>query len=127
MDVSQARQKLKKLINEQARLVDCFISRIPLVKGTVYPIEVKCGKKGCRCEKEGKRHKAWQISRSHEGKSQTRCIGLGDLPKYKKMARYYRRFRKARERFVKLHKEQIELINVLEVGRRIEDIWERQR
>jgi hypothetical protein len=127
MDMSRSRQELKKLMNEQTRLLNIFIASWPLVKGIVYQVEVKCGKVRCRCRNEEQRHKAWKIARSHQGINQTRCVALKDLHKYKKMARCYREFRKARERFVKITKEQIELINALEIGRRIEKVWEKKR
>jgi len=127
MDLGRTRQKLKKLITEQVQLEKIFIAPFPMVKGTVYQVSVKCGKSNCRCQREGQEHKAWLITRSHEGRSQTRCLALRDLYKYKKMAKSYRQFRKARERLVKISKEQIELINALEIGRRIEDVWEAKR
>ena len=126
MVISQCRKKLKKLALEESKFLKIFCGHLPLIKGTVYQVETQCGKSGCRCQR-GEKHKAWKITRSFEGKSQTRCIRLGDLHKYKKMARHYRQFRKARERLVKLHKEQIVLVNALEQGRRIEEIWGNQR
>jgi len=127
MNAGKSRLGLKKLLKEESKLINILVGPAPLVKGTVYRIEVKCGKMGCRCEREGKKHKAWQISRSENGKSQTRCLRLEELHKYKKMARNYRQFRKAREILVKIHKEQMEIINELEMGRRVEDIWEKKR
>jgi hypothetical protein len=126
MNPSRARQQLKKLMKEQEKLIDAFLGRAPLVKGTVYRMEVLCGKRGCRCAREGKLHAAWKLSRSHEGKSQTRCLKLGTLDKYKKMAHDYREFRKARKKWVKLYKQQMACIDELEAGRRDEEIWEKK-
>ena len=114
MDISRYRLRLRELIEEERALVWILIGTKVIVKGYVYKMMVKCGKKGCKCEREGKLHSAWRISRSHKGKPQSRCISKREVIEYRKLTNNYRRFRQARAGLAKIHTEQIILINKLE-------------
>lgn len=118
MDLSKCRLRLRELINEEVRLLNIFIDRRPLIKGTVYLMKTKCGKKGCKCERVGQLHTAWRFSRSQEGKTQAEYLSKKDVLRYKRLTQNYRRFRRARARLVKIHQEQIKLLNFLEEGLR---------
>lgn len=117
MNTSQCRLALKKLIGDETRLMNVFISRKALIKGSVYLAKTKCGTKGCKCEKEGELHEVWRLTRSEDGKTKTVSLGKKGIAKYKELTRQYREFRQARARIAQIHKEQIEIINILEKGR----------
>lgn len=114
MEIGRYRLKLRELIEEEKGLGQVLMDTKVLVKGNVYKMMVKCGKKGCKCEREGELHSAWRISRSHEGRTQSRCISKREMIEYRKLTNNYRRFRGARARLVKIHGEQIGLINDIE-------------
>lgn len=120
--ISQYRLKIRQLIEEEAKLVQIFMETKSLVKGNVYKMMTKCGKKTCKCEREGELHSAWRISRSHKGRAQSKCIRKSEVPGYKDLTDNYRRFREARARLVRVHREEIELINLLEKAKTKETI-----
>lgn len=116
MNLSKARLRLRNLIDEGARLITIFMGRKPLLRGGVYQAVSKCGKPNCVCVREGKLHSAWRFYWTEGGKTLNRVLSKSEVDYYQKLTRNYRRFRKARARLVKIHKEMIELINILEKG-----------
>lgn len=118
MDISKYRQKLNQIFNEQMRLSKVFLSRMPLIKGGIYKTKLKCGKEGCRCIREGKLHVVWMFYCSERGKTVIRTISEDDAFRYEKFTLGYRRFRQARASLVKLHKEELKIIDTLERGLR---------
>ncbi len=116
MDLSRCRQKLKEVTVAGTRLLPAFMSRRPLVKGGVYQAKTKCGKKGCKCEREGQLHLVWRFYSTARGRPTIRTLKKKDVLKYKSFTESYQRFRRARARLVKIHREQMELVNRLEEG-----------
>lgn len=112
--ISKYRLKMRKLLEEEKELVQIFMDTNSLVKGNTYKMMTKCGKKSCRCEREGKLHLAWRISRSHKGRPESRCIDKDRISECKELTDNYRRFRQARAELVKIHTEQIRLVNLME-------------
>lgn len=121
--LSGYRVKMRQLMAEQVKLGNIIINRDPLLKGTIYKMTTKCGKSGCKCETEGLLHSAWRITRSHRGKTQSKCLGKENLAEYQRLTRNYFRFRQARARLVKIYSQQIELINLIEAAKREEIIF----
>ena len=122
MDISHCRQRLRQLSEEQESLLPILFGRKPLVKGGVYQTRTKCGKKGCKCEREGELHVVWRFYRSREGKTEIRSLKGEDIVRYKRLTENYRMFRCARARWVKIQRRQIELINFLEEGMTEKDL-----
>jgi len=120
IDISKARQKIKHLLWEEQRLNRVFMEGKPLLRGSVYKMMTKCGKKGCKCEKEGKLHSAWKISWSLDGRIKTRCVTKKGFIEYRRLTGNYRRYRQARARLVKIHNEKIKIVDILETSARKE-------
>ncbi len=116
MKISEARLKLRNLIDEEAKLITIFMERKRLLRGGVYQAFSKCGKANCVCVREGKLHIAWRFYWTEGGKTLNRVLSKSEIVYYQRLTRNYQRFRKARARLVKIHKEMIELINILEQG-----------
>jgi len=116
MTLSKARLRLRNFINEQVRLMTIFMARKPLLRGGIYQARSKCGKPNCVCVREGKLHVAWRFYWTEDGKTKNRVLSKAELAYYQKLTRNYIRFRKARARLVKVHKEMIKLVNILEKG-----------
>ena len=120
--VSPYRLKMRRLLDEEEELANVLMGRKPLLKGTVYQMKTKCGKEGCKCQREGELHTAWRISRSHKGGVYARYLKEErDILKGKQLTENYRRFRRARADLIKVHREQIKLVDLLEKGRREKD------
>jgi len=116
MTLSKARLRLRNFVNEQAKLMIIFMGRKPLLRGGIYQASSKCGKPNCVCVREGKLHIAWRFYWTEDGKTLNRVLSKSEVDYYQKLTRNYIRFRKARARLVKIHKEMIEVINILEQG-----------
>lgn len=120
MDISRCRQELKRLLATQEKEVDVILGIRGLIKGGIYKTKTKCGKKGCRCEGGKELHEVWKLYRSKDGKTETRSIKEEDVYEYERYTRDYQRYRQARAELVKLQREQIRLIDLIEEGLRKE-------
>lgn len=120
MDISKERQRLRDLFYGQIRLLKTFVGVRGLVKGGIYKTRLKCGKKGCRCER-GELHEVWMFYRSKEGKTKIRTLSKKAVAEYGQYTRSYQRYRQARAELVRLHKEQLRIIDLIEEGLRKEN------
>ena len=115
--LSQIRQALVQLRDELGLLLEVFLGRDPLVKGSVYALRRQCGKPTCACAR-GELHGTVVLSWSEAGRTRLRTLPPGRRGALRAAVRRYQRFRRARARLVKLHGEMLALIDALEAGRR---------
>ena len=117
--LSRIRQALVQLRDELGLLLEVFLARDPLVKGSVYELRRKCGKPACACAR-GELHGTVVLSWSEAGRTRLRSLPPGRRSDVRTAVRRYQRFRRARARLVKLHAEMLALIAALEAARRQE-------
>ncbi len=115
--LSRIRQALGHLRDELGQLLEVFLARAPLVKGSVYDLRRKCGKPTCGCVR-GAPHGTVVLSWSEAGRTRLRPLPPSRRGDLRAAVRRYQRFRRARARLVKLHAEMLTLIDALEAGRR---------
>lgn len=113
MNVSKLRRDIMNSFNDMAKLKDELISRKPMVRGTVYELKRKCGKPTCRCMK-GELHKQMCIAVTSKGKTKLRSLKGDEIERLEKLTGFYRRFRKARVRFIKISQKIVSLSKQLE-------------
>lgn len=118
MDASQLRKKLCQSQREFNDLLEILKRRRPVIRGSVYKLRRKCGKRGCHCT-EGHLHESWVLSIPEKGGKRMRAVPEGRLAKWRTMTENYRQSRRARARLVKLFAEIIKLIDKLEVERTV--------
>lgn len=116
MTLSQCRLRLRQLIGEQVKLLAVLLGRKRLIKGGVYQSKSRCGKPNCRCVREGVLHLVWRLYWTEGGKTRVKALRQSVVYDYQRLTANYQRFRKARARLVKIHREMIGLINLLEQG-----------
>lgn len=117
---SRLRQSLRQLCAEADRLLDVFLGRAPLVRGSVYELRRKCGKPSCACASGKTLHSCMAITWSDGGHKRLRSISPKEEIELKQLTENYRRFRATRARLVELHARLLETIDQLEVVRRRE-------
>jgi len=117
---SRLRQSLHRLRNETATLLDIFMSRAPLVRGSVYELRRKCGKPSCACASGKALHSCMAITWSAGGCKHLRSLSPKEEMELTRLTENYRRFRRARARLVELQAKELEVIDRLEVARRQE-------
>ncbi len=115
--LSRTRQALVQLREELGQLLDVFLTRDPLVKGSVYTLHRRCGKPTCGCVR-GARHGTLVLSWSEGGRTRLLPLPPGRQGELRAGVRRYQRVRRARARLVKLHAQMLALIDALEAGRR---------
>lgn len=114
MDISRLRQKLNGLFDEMNDLRQSFMERNPMLNGGVYQTRTKCGNPNCKCMREGKLHTVWRYYYCENGKRKIKTLKKKDILKYQKITGRYIKFREARAKFSKLHKETLSLLNLIE-------------
>ena len=92
-------------------------SRTPLVKGNVYEMARKCGKRPCPCTR-GRLHRTWVLSWSEQGKTRLLSIPAGRLAELQEKSVDYLHFRRARVRVSKSYREILALLDRIEKLRR---------
>jgi len=117
--LSRTRQALVQLREEFGQLLEVFLARDSLVKGSVYTLRRQCGKPTCACAR-GELHGSVVLSWSEAGRTRLRSLPPGRRGELRAAVRRYQRFRQARARLVKLHAEMLALIAALEAARRQE-------
>lgn len=117
--LSRIRQALVQLHEELGLLLEVFLARDPLVKGSIYELRRKCGKPTCACAR-GDLHGSVVLSWSEAGRTHLRSLPPGRRGDVRAAVHRYQRFRRARARLVKLHAGMLALIAALEAARRQE-------
>jgi len=117
--LSRLRKSLGERVTELRGLVRILAERQPMVKGSVYRMQRKCGKPNCGCA-AGDGHDSMMLSWSEGGRTRLRSIPEEKLNELKRLTETYQRFRKARARLVKIHKSMLDVVNRLEEARRRE-------
>ena len=118
--LSRLRQSLARLRDEANQLLEVFLGRDPLVRGTVYELRRQCGKPSCACATEGQRHAVTVLSFSEAGRTRLRAIPHGQIADLRALTARYQRVRRARARLVKVHRTMVAVIDQLEAARRRE-------
>jgi hypothetical protein len=118
--LSRLRQSLRQLGDETARLLEIFLQREPLLRGSVYELRRKCGKAACCCATAGQLHATPVLSRSEGGRTRLLVVPEGKLAQWRELTRRYQELRQARARLVKIHAKMVALIDQLERARQTE-------
>src|SRR5450755_3590371 len=111
---SHQRQVLDQLTKDYLHQVRDILQPRDLVKGSVYPINTRCGNASCHCAKpEGPLHSATVLSWSQNGKTHVRSLVAGDRARIRRLTENYRRLRQSRAALIKLHKQALAAIDQL--------------
>ena len=116
-DLRHLRAALRRLLTDLEKSLQVVCSRTPLVKGNVYEMARKCGKRPCPCTR-GRLHRTWVLSWSEQGKTRLLSIPAGRLAELQEKSVDYLRFRRARVRVSKSYREILALLDRIEKLRR---------
>jgi len=105
----------KKLVQLHEEILD-YLSRKPLLKGSIYRKYKTCNKQGCKCMR-GKKHGPFMyLSLKIDGRSKLIYIPKDMEGKVMVYASSYQRWRKIRAHIVRCQREMLELLDRLERG-----------
>ncbi len=116
-DLRHLRAALRRLLTDLERSLQVVCSRTPLVKGNVYEMARKCGKRSCPCTR-GRLHRTWVLSWSEQGKTRLLSIPPGRLTELQEKSADYVRLRRARVRVSQIYREILALVDRIEGLRR---------
>jgi len=119
-EISRIRQRIGQLARQRRAVEQVLLERSALVKGTLLEVWRTCGNPGCKCAR-GEKHSCWQLTASVEGKSRSWNVPRQYVAKVKELTGNYRRFRRARAKWVWLNAEMRVRINEMEAVRTVPD------
>ena len=114
--LARLRQKLWADYRRLGRLLHLLQLPLPMIPGSFYLLRTKCGKPSCHCA-HGQPHTAWVLTRSEQGQSKLYSVPASERPRLKRLTAEYRRFQRARARWVKLTAQLLRQIDALEARR----------
>lgn len=117
---SRLRQSLGRLRDESSKLLDVFLDRSPLTRGSVYELRRKCGKPSCACATGKTLHSCLVVTWYVGGKKRLRSLSSREKAEMSQLTACYRHFRQTRARLVELHAKTLSVIDLIEVSRRRE-------
>jgi len=113
---SRARQRARRKAEAISKVVrELMDHKLEITPGKVTHLEVKCGKKNCRCTR-GEKHPAHFLYVARGGPLKRIWIPKRDLASVEPRSERYRRFREARARLNKRFKELLANIDELEAA-----------
>lgn len=116
-DISRLRQRLLDLYRPSPNDLAPFLSDHPLARGSVYTLRRKCSKPSCRCAR-GEHHETVVLTASIGGKTRLWTIPEGRIDEIREWSERYRKFRRARARFIKdcakRQKDMLHLMDAIE-------------
>ena len=114
MDISRLRHKLRELAHPLHLEVAPFLSRAPLVKGSIYTWKRRCAKPACRCA-HGEKHESVVLTASIGGKTRLWTLSTEHIAELRQQTESYRQFRQARAWLVKESTKRLrEILNVID-------------
>ena len=118
MDARRLRQRVHRVRRQIDQQIGKLTERGLFIKGTVYMLRRKCGKRGCRCE-QGALHQTLVLAVPEKGGKRVRRVPKGKHEQWQVLAGRYRRFRRGRAQLVKLFAQLLSLVDELEQQRTI--------
>jgi len=123
-DVSALRRELWRAYTALARTLRRLQRSQPMVQGSFYRLQRKCGKPNCHCA-QGQLHASWVITRSEAGQDRIYAVPVADRARLRQLTAEYRRYQRARAVLVKRHHQLLTLVDTLAEQRLMD--WPNQK
>ncbi len=115
--LSALRSQVLNLQQQQLpALLESFLGREPLLRGSLYTLRRRCGKSACRCAR-GQLHASTVLSYRGQGRPQNISLPPEQLREVRKLTEDYRTFRKARTQLLRLVRQILALLDRIEAAR----------
>ena len=115
-DLSSFRRQLHKLQQQLPVLLESFLGREPLLRGSMYTLRRRCGKPSCHCAR-GKLHASTVLSYRGQGRPQNITPPPEQVSAVQKLTDRYRQFRQGRSQLLRLQRQIVEVIDGIEAAR----------
>ena len=109
MKIINEKEKIYELERERKRFIKILLSNCKLVEGSLRDLMVRCGRKGCHCEK-APIHPVTRLSRWENGKLKNKIVRVADRELLRKLANNYKEHKKVLGDLVKINTEEIILL-----------------
>ena len=109
-DLSKLRQQLWRAYAALANTLRRLQRSDPMVQGSFYLLQRKCGKPNCRCA-TGQLHPSYVLTRSEAGKDRLYTVPKEQRAQVRKWAAEYRRYQRARAVLTKRHLHLLALVD----------------
>src|SRR5271169_3296068 len=110
--INKKKEKVQEAEQKRQRLVDILLSDSMLVEGSLQDVLVRCGRKGCHCEKKPL-HPVSRLSRWENGKLKNKIVRVADREFIRKLSVNYKEHKKALSDLAKLNAEEGKLLKAV--------------
>lgn len=114
--LSSLRLQLRSLEPQFPLLLETFLGRSPLLRGSLYTLRRRCGKPTCRCAR-GALHASTVLAYRGQGGPRNLAPAPEQLPALRQLTDDYRRFRQARRQLRRLQRQLLALLDRIEAAR----------
>ncbi len=113
--INSKKKEMKEIEKKRRRLISLIFSPVQLIEGSLRDSLGKCGRKGCRCEKEPA-HPVTRLSRWENGKLKNKLVRAADRQRVRKLSDNYKKHKEALNVLIKLNDKEKEILkNVIKL------------
>jgi len=110
--INNKKEQIKEIEKQRKRLTKLLFSPCELIEGSLRDSLVRCGRPGCRCEKEPV-HPVTRLSRWENGKLKNKIVRVADRQRVRELSGNYKKHKQAMSDLVKLNKKEREIIKAV--------------
>lgn len=112
IEINTKRKQIIEIEKQRKRIINLILDHSELVEGSLRNSMMKCGKKGCRCEKEPI-HPVTRLSRWENGKLINKLIRIADRDWVRKLSDNYKKHKQALNELVKINNKEQDLLKIM--------------
>lgn len=105
-------EKIQELEKERKRLIRILLRNCKLVEGSLRDLLVRCGRKGCHCQKQPI-HPITRLSHWENGKLKNRIVRIADRELIRELSNNYKEHKRALRALAKRNAQEIKLLKSL--------------
>lgn len=107
--IKDKKEEIKEIEKQRKRLIKLLFSTCELIEGSLRDSLARCGRPGCRCEKQPA-HPVTRLSRWENGKLKNKIVRVADRQRVRELSGNYKKHKQAMSDLVKLNKQEKEII-----------------
>ena len=111
-ELNTKRKQILEIENQRKKIINLLLDHSELIEGSLRDSMMKCGKKGCRCEKKPI-HPVTRLSRWENGKLINKLIRIADRNWVRKLSDNYKKHWQALNELVKINNLQKDLLKII--------------
>lgn len=115
-DFQQKKKAIQAIELERKKLLDALVDDSEMIEGSLSDILVKCGRKGCHCEKKPV-HMVTRLTTRENGDIKLRVVRVDDREHVRGLVQTHREFKQALKELIALELHQKKILKTMKKRR----------